>query len=211
MITIRISSCILILIIFVSTGCDDQGFSTDESCKEASVGSYPKQSESPYTLPWAVGETYKVVQGNCTTHSHSQKWNQQFAYDFEMPTGTGIYAVRSGIVISLEASFSDGTGRAGEENQVSIQHDDGSVAQYIHLTTSGVLVELEQVVEQGELIGASGNSGNSTGPHLHFHVLERFCPLHDTSCPTIPVSFKNTSAHENGLIEGEHYTAEQIN
>lgn len=194
---------------FQSTGCGkDVGI--DKSCKEESSCTYPKQSESPYILPWAIGERYKVTQGNCTKGSHNRKWNQQFAYDFEMSTGTAIHAVRGGVVISLEAGFSDGTGKSGEENEISIQHEDGSVAQYIHLTTNGVLVELEQVVEQGQLIGLSGNSGNSTGPHLHFHVLENFCPLGDTRCLTIPLNFKNTEFHENGLVEGKSYTAEQV-
>ena len=211
MILKKLLNYVLILIFFFFTGCNSDGkFSIDEDCKSASEGLYPEQSSSPYTLPWGVGETYTVGQGNCTDHSHNQKWNQQFAYDFAMPTGTGIHATRGGIVISIEESFSDGTGKAREENEVSVQHNDGSVAQYIHLTTNGVLVELGQVVEQGELIALSGNSGNSTGPHLHFHVLDRFCPLQDTSCLTVPVNFKNTSFHENGLIEGKSYTAVQI-
>ncbi len=210
MVAIKFSNTLTSLILVCALiGCNEgRESSVDDICVAESAGTYPKQSESPYTLPWGIGETYSVSQGNCTIGSHRKDLNQQFAYDFGMPVGTKIYSVRNGIVVSIEAGFSDGTGVPGEENQVSIEHSDGSVAQYIHITTNGVLVELGQAVEQNELIAMSGNSGNSSGPHLHFQVLESFCPLHDTSCSTMPVNFRNTSAHVNGLIEGKSYTAE---
>jgi murein DD-endopeptidase MepM/ murein hydrolase activator NlpD len=56
-------------------------------------------------------------------------------------------------------------------------------------------------VLQGQLLGASGNSGLSSEPHLHFHVQR--CD----GCETIPVTFRNTSDHPNGLRAGETYLA----
>ena len=58
----------------------------------------------------------------------------------------------------------------GEANFVRILHDDGSFAVYAHLERSSVRVRTGQRVERGEYIASSGNTGYSTGPHLHFAV-----------------------------------------
>ncbi len=168
---------------------------------------YPEQSKSMYVVPWKIGEKFRVSQGNNTELSHRAEWNQEFAYDFALPMGAKIVATRAGTVIHVKDSNKDNTGKPREENSVSIQHSDGTVAQYIHIQHKGALVTHNQLVSQGDEIALSGNSGNSDGPHLHFHVLEGYCPLHDTSCKTIPVNFKNTDSPQEGLEENEIYTA----
>jgi murein DD-endopeptidase MepM/ murein hydrolase activator NlpD len=55
-------------------------------------------------------------------------------------------------------------------NFVRILHDDGSMALYAHLAPGGVRVQVSQAVAAGEPIAWSGNTGYSTGPHLHFAV-----------------------------------------
>ena len=139
---------------------------------------------------------------------------QQFAYDFEMPTGTTLIASRGGVVVGIEESFSDGTGIPGEENFIAILHDDGTTGRYIHLTALGALVQLQDTVSQGDAIAMSGNSGNSTGPHLHFDVVNdqggALCLPSQANCTSVPLNFRNTSAHVNGLIEGQSYTADQF-
>ncbi len=136
-----------------------------------------------------------------------------------MPTGTSLVATRGGVVIYVEESFPDGTGVTGEENTILVQHDDGTLSNYGHLTTNGALADEGQVVEQGDTIAISGNSGASSEPHLHFEVLECdgeplvFEPVVSFSptCHSLPTTFRNTRPHPNGLVEGEAYTAEAVN
>ena len=97
--------------------------------------------------------------------------------------------------------------------QLGLTHD-GTTGRYIHVTTLGALVQLQDTVSQGDAIAMSGNSGNSTGPHLHFDVVNdqggALCLPSQANCTSVPINFRNTSAHVNGLIEGQSYTADQF-
>jgi murein DD-endopeptidase MepM/ murein hydrolase activator NlpD len=165
-------------------------------------GPYPMQSASPYVLPFQVGQMYTVGQGNCSDDSHVPGSIVQHAYDFLMPIGTPIVASREGTVLLVEERFIDGNRTPGEENFINVTHADGTIAAYVHLTRDGAFVEVGDVVQRGDLIGSSGDTGASTEPHLHFHVQR--C----SGCETVPVTFLNTRAHPSGLVEGETYTAE---
>jgi murein DD-endopeptidase MepM/ murein hydrolase activator NlpD len=162
---------------------------------------YPNHLTSPYVLPYSVGSTFVVGQGNCTDGSHAEGTAVQFAYDFLMPIDTPIVAARDGLVIAIEERYTDGNNTLGQENYVDILHTDGTEAQYVHLTINGALVEVGEQVQQGDVIARSGNTGLSTEPHLHFHVLN--C----RGCVSMPVTFRNTRPHPEGLITGELYTA----
>lgn len=82
--------------------------------------------------------------------------------DMACPEGTPIYATRSGVVTM--ASFQAG----GAGYYVSINHGDGFSSIYMHMTH--YIVSAGQSVSAGQLIGYVGNTGVSTGPHLHFGV-----------------------------------------
>jgi murein DD-endopeptidase MepM/ murein hydrolase activator NlpD len=97
---------------------------------------------------------------------------------------------------------------------VFIEHVDGTVGRYFHLTRSGADVSVGQQVASGQRIGRSGNSGNSSAPHLHFDVVERRCaapwpegPYSDPCHNTLPISFRNTRPQACGLQSGAQYTA----
>jgi murein DD-endopeptidase MepM/ murein hydrolase activator NlpD len=182
------------------------GNSVDNDCMSTAV--YPAQNTSKYILPWTVGETYTVGQGNCTGFSHGIGNNQQFAYDFYMPIGTEIRAARSGKVAAIRENFKDGTEILGQENYIFVEHEDGSIGRYAHITILGALFDEGDIVEQGDVIALSGNTGASTAPHLHFDVHDGNCPILSIDCNPLEVTFKNTDPHPNGLIEGVSYTAE---
>lgn len=165
-------------------------------------GSYPDWATSPYNLPWAVGSSFKVGQGSCTTptDSHAAGTTDAFAVDIDMPIGTHILAARAGTVTAIKGQYQDGTKQ--KANFVKIQHDDGTVAEYYHLTQNGPRVSVGDRVTQGQLVALSGNTGDSSQPHLHFQV---------EACAgqgSIPVTFKNTAPNPSGLIEGQTYTAQ---
>ncbi len=104
------------------------------------------------------------------TFSHADAENRQ-AIDFAAPIGTPVVAARAGTVMQAEGRFADTTtGRLDEANLVRILHDDGSMAVYAHLQHGSLSVAPGQQVEAGQPIARSGNSGLSTGPHLHFAV-----------------------------------------
>jgi murein DD-endopeptidase MepM/ murein hydrolase activator NlpD len=86
------------------------------------------------------------------------------AVDYGLPIGTPIYAAASGeIIISKSSGYNGGYG-----NYVVIKHPNNTQTVYGHL--NGVVVTVGQTVAQGQTIGYSGNTGRSTGPHLHFEI-----------------------------------------
>jgi murein DD-endopeptidase MepM/ murein hydrolase activator NlpD len=131
---------------------------------------YPGARPSPYRLPWTAGETHLCVQSNRGIVSH-RGWDE-FAYDFAMPVGTDVRASRAGKVIKVVDS-NDGHGYHWPNNLITIQHDDGTQASYLHLKKDGSRVKAGDVVAQGQVIAASGHVGNSMLPHLHFHVTDK--------------------------------------
>lgn len=200
------NSAVALISLLLISGCkNDARF--DFACGIEAKDQYPIQEDSLYILPWTTGETYKVGQGNCTTGSHNSQSLNQFAYDFLMPIGTTIRAARSGTVNYVEEGYSDDDHNTNG-NLVAISHSDGSLAMYGHLTTLGALVEVGQQINQGDVIAMSGNSGNSSGPHLHFEVASCIPGESDCDPKSIPITFRNTRPHSNGLMQGESYTAQ---
>ncbi|QTH73565.1 M23 family metallopeptidase [Pseudoalteromonas xiamenensis] len=176
---------------------------------------FPPQATSLYILPYEVGTAWDIY----ATTEHYRGANQgvgSYAIDFVMPIGTKVLASRNGEVVSIQASFKDGNSEDLKENYVFIKHSDGTVARYFHLRYDGVLVQQGDQVVAGEVIGLSGNTGQSGGPHLHFDVQR--CgpnlPPHYNRLPcgqTVPLTFKNTTEHSCGLTTGKKYTALQFN
>lgn len=126
-----------------------------------------KPSLHRYPLPWRGGP-FRLTQGANGKYSHFTP-KGRYAMDIAMPEGTPIVAARSGIVVKIENGQS-GRGNNPSGNYVRILHDDGTMGVYLHLMKGSVSVREGQRVEAGSFIARSGNTGNSTGPHLHFVV-----------------------------------------
>ena len=89
-------------------------------------------------------------------------WSRHKGVDIGAPTGTAVKAADTGFVAS--AGWSDN----GYGYYILIDHGNGYQTLYAHL--SRILVEVGQSVGKGQRIGSVGNTGNSTGPHLHFEI-----------------------------------------
>ena len=83
--------------------------------------------------------------------------------DLDLSLGSPVTSVRSGTVIRI--AYSD----TGYGLQVAINHGNGFVTLYAHL--KNVLISEGDIVTQGDIIAESGNTGKTTGPHLHFEVI----------------------------------------
>ncbi|MEU6125482.1 M23 family metallopeptidase [Streptomyces sp. NPDC047123] len=109
---------------------------------------------SHYTLSATFG-----LGGSMWAHKHSGQ-------DFAVPVGTPVGAVHGGTVVKA------GPNGAGDGpaygNAIVVKHGDGTFSQYAHL--SQIDVRVGQSVGTGQRIALSGNTGNSSGPHLHFEI-----------------------------------------
>ncbi|GLU55571.1 peptidase M23 [Dyadobacter frigoris] len=119
-----------------------------------------------YDLPFLKNKDYYLVQGYHGSFSHQN----DNALDFIMAEGTEIAAVREGVVVKVVQSNTESCLR--EEckkmhNYILIYHSDGTIANYSHLMQNGSKVSAGDIVKKGQVIGLSGNTGFSSGPHLH--------------------------------------------
>jgi murein DD-endopeptidase MepM/ murein hydrolase activator NlpD len=127
-----------------------------------------------YALPYPHGRTFAVLQSFHGEFSH--RGSNEYAVDFNCPVATPVTATRPGVVVAINAG-AQGSGTTPEflddrrANFVLIQHDDGTLGEYMHLAPSGVEVGPGQAVRRGQEIGLSGNTGFSSTPHLHFQVM----------------------------------------
>ena len=123
--------------------------------------------------PFAAGEEYPVSQGFQGERTHTTP-DSEFAIDIVMPVGTPVLAARAGTVMDVEEDFNrGGTDRSkfvDKANHVRILHADGTMGLYAHLDLASVSVRPGSRIRAGQQIARSGNTGFSTGPHLHFAV-----------------------------------------
>ncbi|MGR9046246.1 MAG: peptidoglycan DD-metalloendopeptidase family protein [Gammaproteobacteria bacterium] len=128
---------------------------------------------SVYLPPIAAMDRFQISQAFGGEFSHTDPQNR-YAVDIMMPEGTPIHAARSGMVIEVENDFFNGGGTLktykNQANSIRILHPDGSMAVYAHLQLEKARVHPGMEVSAGQLIGYSGNTGFTTGPHLHFAV-----------------------------------------
>jgi murein DD-endopeptidase MepM/ murein hydrolase activator NlpD len=170
--------------------------------------SLPAASPNAYRLPWTCGHVYPVTQGNhgdICGRPGNHRGVEEFAWDFGLPMRTPVVAVRAGKITLAETPSPPGSecyqgcpGAGGADleqqtccakclfsaNKVNVQHSDGVISSYSHLDQ--VVVTVGQKVAAGDLLGYSGTTGCSTGPHLHFQIMFG-CPT--GYCQSLPMTF----------------------
>lgn len=156
--------------------------------------------------PFPAGESYFISQGfnGSTTHNSP---DSEFALDIVMPVGTTILAAQAGVVMDIEEDFNKGGADlqkfVDKANHVRVLHDDGTMAIYAHLDLASVAVRAGARVKAGQRIARSGNTGFSTGPHLHF-ALQQNIGMQLVSLPFRFAAADGSSfePQERALLEG---------
>lgn len=165
-----------------------------------------------YRLPYVNGAEVRVGQGNNNVVSHNG--GQAYAFDFSRTDidDAWLFAARGGVVLATQDGVTsscsdfnccpDGDGNPNNDvacppgfsfggNSVTILHQDGTIGWYAHMINGTVAVQAGQRVRRGRFLGREGTTGNSTGPHVHFHVIPA------TSGWTMPIRFE----YDDGNIE----------
>lgn len=113
---------------------------------------------------------FKVTQGWKGNFTHKGP-KSRYAIDVAMPEGTPIKAVKAGRIIDMKMNSTIGGPNPKYRpyaNYIRIIHNDGAMSLYVHLKGNTQQFNLGDEVKQGDIIAFSGNTGYTTGPHLHF-------------------------------------------
>jgi len=140
-----------------------------------------------YSIPLPKG-SFTLAHGPGGHFSHTDA-QSAYAYDLAADEGTPVVAARDGIVMQVERDFY-GNGLDMERfddraNSVRVLHSDGSMGVYAHLQWESAQVSPGQRVRMGQQLGLSGNTGFSSGPHLHFVVQVN----RDMQLVAVPIEF----------------------
>lgn len=128
-----------------------------------------------------------------------RRWRWHHGIDLDLEIGDSIFAAFNGVVRIAKYN------RGGYGYYVMLRHENGLETLYGHLDK--ILVEVGQEVKAGELIGLGGNTGRSTGPHLHYEVRYKghaFNPLHLYNFEKeelLTADFQLTANHYKGLLD----------
>jgi len=169
---------------------------TDFPANDLHLNIWSRYRINPYGVPLAqitdsvfvdLSEFVVPVPGRITSRFGMRRGRPHFGTDFSLRTGDPVRVAFSGKVRII------GFDRTGYGHFVVVRHHNGLETLYAHL--SRVLVTQDQFVEAGETIGLGGNTGRSTGPHLHFEVRHLGHPIN----PEYLFCFTN------GVARNEYY------
>lgn len=149
-------------------------------------------------LPFAAKSTFNCTQGNHGKLTHSG--DSEYAFDFWLREGTPVHAAAAGrVLVARDGWTQNAFGRemSAHGNYVWIDHGGGRFTLYSHLLSDSLRVREGELVNGGQRIALSGNTGVTTGAHLHFGVTDR-------DCRTVPCRFVDVAG--DGIpVAGKDY------
>lgn len=155
----------------------------------------------PYLLPIPANKNFRFSQVFLGAATHAGNVQSEYAVDIPMPVGTAIHAARSGIIMDVAGDFFEGgvsEGMMEQANYVCVLHDDGTMAIYAHLELETVKFPIGKRIERGQVLALSGNTGFSSGPHLHFAIQKNF----GMELRSIPFEYEGIDGKPFTPIEG---------
>lgn len=159
-----------------------------------------------YRVPFAAANNYRITQAYPDNVTHLSA-DSVYAVDIAMPVGTDVLAARGGIVFEVISSNYRGGLDWGKHlraaNIVRILHDDGTYALYAHLNWDSIRVRPGDRVRAGQYIADSGNTGFSSGPHLHFAVQQNI----GMGIVALPIAFRGPDSRGVEPASGSLLTA----
>jgi len=158
----------------------------------------------PYRLPYAIASRQLVSQAYPDRITHDDP-SSRHAIDFAMPVGTGVFAARAGTVIEIARDYFGSSASAEDAgaNLIRVLHDDGTMSLYAHLRLNSIRVVPGERIARGQYIADSGNTGFSTGPHLHFVVQRN----RGGAIVSVPVQFAGPDGAGITVASGDERTA----
>lgn len=158
-----------------SLSCEHASISTS-SMVELLESSELEELRLPYygkSAAWRLMSGHgRCIQG--VNGSSTHRGTLAYSFDFKLAVGTPVVAVRSGWIAAVVSHFAGGGARAHlapRANFVAVKHADGTYARYYHLKRDGAAKVVGEAVAAGEVVGYSGNTGYTGGPHLHLDVV----------------------------------------
>lgn len=127
------------------------------------------KTKNLYKVPIA---TQNIIRKDKSSPAHIGRL--KYALDFLCDEGTPIHAALDGKIVKVvNDKTAGGSQRTMDDagNNILIEHENGEFSHYAHFKHQGITVKEKQNVKAGDLLGYSGNTGFSFGPHLHFSVI----------------------------------------
>ncbi len=148
-----------------------------------------------------------LIMKDGSTHRGEGRKNEDY-YCFEKP----VYVPGPGVVVAVENAVPENVpgvlnAKKVFGNHVIIDHQNGEYSFLAHFKQGSIVVEMGAVVTTGHLLGLCGNSGNSTEPHLHYHM-QTTLTYHEGA--GLPAQFRNYVADGKSVARGEPVKGQRI-
>nr|WP_321453030.1 M23/M56 family metallopeptidase [uncultured Carboxylicivirga sp.] len=153
-------------IILTSATIKSSAIDNDSTESFSTAISEPKAKKQTFVLPFKTTDNYKITSDyGMRIHPITKEKRMHKGTDFKVKLNTPVVAIADGTIRKVELNYQEGKGYG---KYIIVDHADGYSSLYAQL--NDYKVKKGDKVKRGDVIGLSGSSGMSTGPHLHFEI-----------------------------------------